>query len=184
MTDGIKVNIVGLPEFSTRLRALSLDMQKKVVRSGDLAAAVVFRNAAKANAPISRISKRGSSRPGTLKKWIFAGRSKTRSKPGLETYTVGARSGGKTTRKNVITAFYWRWVEQGHLVRGAGQKLKGGDKSRALQRERLRTSGAKFVPPNAFLRRAFQSKQSEAIAAFNKRIEARIQKAQKELNVR
>lgn len=185
MTDGIKINMVGIPEFSARLRAFSIDMQKKVIRSGAMAAAAVFRNAARNNTPVSKLSKRGGSTPGTLKKSIFAGRSKTRSKPGTETYTVGARGGaGKTTRKNAVTAYYWRWVEAGHLVRGAGKKLKGGDKSRALQRERLKTAGAKFVPPNAFLRRAFQSKQSEAINAFNKRIEARIQKAQKDLNVR
>lgn len=180
MTDGVKMNVVGIPEFSARLRALSMDMQQKVVRSGAMAAAVVFRNQARANAPTGR-NTRGHS-PGNLKKSVVAGRAKTRSKPGEEVYTVVVRAGKKKGNKS--TAYYWRWVEAGHLVRTAGQKLKGGDKRRALERQRLKSAGAKFVPPSAFIQRAFQSKQSEAIAAFNKRIEARIQKAQKELNVR
>lgn len=184
MKEGITVNVVGIPQFAARLRALSDDMQKKVIRSAEMAAAVIFRNSARINAPTSATSKNRGASPGLLKKSIYAGRSKTRSKPGLETYTVGARKGKKTTRKNVVGAFYWRWVEGGHLVRGAGKRLKGGDRTRALQRERLKAAGAKFIPPVYFIRRAFQSNQSAALAAFNKRIEARIKKAQKDFNVR
>lgn len=183
MTDRLNAKIYGIPEFSARLRALSADMQRKVVRAGALAAATDFRNAAKANAPQSRVSRGRGHTPGQLKRAIVAGRAKNRSKPGIEAYTVVVRA-GKARRKNQSSAFYWRWVEAGHLVRGPGKKLQGGDKSRALQRQRLQASGAKYVPPNAFLLRAFRARQGQAVAAFNKRIEVRIQKATRDLNVR
>lgn len=183
MADGIKIELRGIPEFSARLRALSGDMQKRVVRSGAMAAAAIFRNEAKENAPRSKLNRRlAGHEPGTLKKAIFAGRSKSRSKPGTETYTVGAR--GRNKGKTAKGAYYWRWIEAGHLARGAGQKLKGGDNRRALERRRLRAAGAKFVPPVAYLRRAFQTKGDQALRAFNKRIEARLIKAQKDLNER
>ncbi|WP_395406304.1 HK97-gp10 family putative phage morphogenesis protein [Pseudoduganella sp. UC29_106] len=184
MTDSITVKMTGIPEFSARLRALGIDMERKIVRAGALAAGIVFRNAARENAPSLKPNTRRKDRtPGALKKSIYATRSKSKSKPGLETIVVAARAGSKTSKKGVATAFYWRWVEDGHVARGPGGKLKGGNRSRALQRSRLK-AGGKFVPGVAFLRRAFQGKQDQAVAAFNKRIEARIAKAQKALNER
>lgn len=183
MNDGVTAKVVGLPEFSSRLRALGSDAQK-IVRAGALAAGVVFRNDARQNAPSLKLgSKRKDRVPGALRKSIYATRSKSKSKPGMEVIVVAARAGSKTTKKGVATAFYWRWVEDGHVARGPGGKLKGGNRLRAIQRSRLKSAG-KFVPGVAYLRRAFQGKQDQAITAFNKRIEARIAKAQKALNER
>lgn len=185
MSDSVTAKMVGLPEFSARLRALGQDMERKIVRAGALAAGVVFRNQARELAPTLKLNTRRKDRvPGALKKSIYATRSKSKSRPGLETIVVAGRTGKKGAKKQSASAFYWRFVEDGHLARGPGGKLKGGNRSRELQRSRLKASGAKFVPPVAYLRRAFQTKQDQAISAFNKRIEARIAKAQKALNER
>jgi HK97 gp10 family phage protein len=186
MADGVEVKITGLPAFSVRLKELSADMQRKVIRAGSMAAANIFRKAAVANAPSLKkpdTRKKNPRVPGTLKKAIFAGRSKKRSTPGKEMIVVGVRSGGKAAKTN-RDAFYWRFVEDGHLVRHSGQKIKGGKKRAGLERTRLKAANATFVPAVKFMARAFKDNQDAAIAAFNKRLEARIQKAQRDLNVR
>jgi HK97 gp10 family phage protein len=184
MADGVSIKVTGLPEFKSRLQALGADMEKKIVRSGALAAGVIFKKAAIANAPVLKKPDTRKKYPrvaGTLKKAIYAVRSRSKSQPGKEVIVVAARSGGKgaKTSKN---AFYWKWVEAGHLARGPGQKLKGGKNRVALERKRLTASGAKFVPGAFFLKRAFDSSGDAALKAFSSRIESRIEKANKELN--
>lgn len=186
MADGVDIKWIGLPEFGGRLRALGGDMDRKVVRAGAMAGGGVFRKAAKANAPVLKkrdTRKVGARVPGQLAKAIFAARSRTRSKPGVEVITVAARTGGKGAKAGK-GAFYWRFVEGGHLARGPGQKIKGGTRRKALERSRLKAGGATFVPPVYFIKRAFDSNQGNAVKAFNSRIEARLKKAQRDLNVR
>lgn len=186
MADGVEIRITGLPAFSARLKELSNDMQRKVVRAGATASAQVFRKAAVALAPVLKkpdTRKVNPRVPGALKRAIYAARSRTKSKPSAEVIVVGVRAGSKET-KSAKTAFYWRFVESGHLVRGKGQKIKGGTKRAGLERRRLKAAGAKFIPGVQFLARAFKEKQEEAVKAFNLRIEARLVKARKALNVR
>jgi HK97 gp10 family phage protein len=182
MADGVAIKVTGLPQFKERLRALGYDMERRVVRSGALAAGAVFRKSAAANAPT--LKKPAKNRVvGALKKAVYAGRSRSKSARGLEVVRVGVRAGGKLA-KSASDPFYWRWVEAGHLVRGPGQKIKGGRNRAALERSRLKASGAKFVPGFHFLRDSFRDNQSAAISAFNSRIEARIQKANRDLNTK
>lgn len=182
MADGVAVKFSGLPEFKARLQALGYDMEKRIVRSGALASGTVFKKAAVANAPT--LKKPAKNRTaGALKKAIYAGRSRIKSKPGLEVVRVSVRAGGKLA-KTTRDPFYWRWVEAGHLVRGPGQKIKGGQNRAALERSRLKASGAKFKEGVFFLREAFRGNQGAAIRAFNTRIEARIQKANRDLNTK
>lgn len=186
MADGVDLKFTGIPAFSSRLKALSSDMQRKVVRAGATASGVIFRKAAVALAPTLKkrdTRKKNPRVPGALKRAIYSARSRSLSKPGVEVVVVAARSGGKGA-KSSKTAFYWRFVEGGHIARGPGQKIKGGTRSRALERQRLKAGGARFIPGVGFLKRSFKDNQGAAIKAFNARIEARISKAQKELNVR
>lgn len=182
MDDGVAVNVIGLPVFKERLRALGLDMERRVVRSGALAAGGVFRKAARPNAPVLKKPARGRI-AGALRAGIYAGRSRSKSRAGLEVVVVGVRSGGNKA-KNASDPYYWRWVEGGHLVRGPGQKIKGGKRRAALERSRLQASGAKSVPGVFFLRDAFRNNQQAAVRAFSSRIESRIQKANQELNTK
>lgn len=182
MADGVTVKFAGLPEFKSRLQALGYDMERRVIRSGALAAGSVFKKGAASKAPILKVPTRRRI-TGALKKGIYAGRSRTKSKPGLEVVVVGVRAGGKLS-KSSRDPYYWRWVEDGHLARGPGQKIKGGKRRAALERSRLKASGAKFVPGFHFLRGAFAQNQASALRAFSSRIEARIQKANVELNTK
>lgn len=181
MANGIDVRIVGLPDFKARLRDLSVNMRKKVVRAGAMAAANVFKKAAVANAPVLTVPRKHRV-AGTLKKSIFAGRSKGRSSDGVEMIVVGVRHGrkaGKTGRD----AYYWRWVEDDHVPRGPGQRIRGGVRRRTLERNRLLAAG-QVVPGTFFMKKAFDANKERAIAAFSARITARIEKASKEINRR
>jgi hypothetical protein len=179
MVDNIAARIVGIPAFSTELRKLSMDMQQKVVRSASLAAAAVFRKGAVALAP--ELKKPDARRKrGALKKGIYAGRSRSRSKPGAEVIVVGVRSGKPGKNGD---PFYWRWVEDGYIARGPGQRIKGGFRRRALERSRLKSAG-KLVPGVKMFARSFSSNQDKALSAFNSRLAARIDKANKDLNGR
>jgi HK97 gp10 family phage protein len=183
MADGVALKVTGLPEFKSRLKALGADMEKKIIRSANAAAATVFKKAAIANAPVLKKPDTRKKKPriaGVLKKSIYAVRSKGKSQPGKEVYVIAAK-GGKEAKAG-RDAFYWRWVEGGHLARGPGQKIKGGKKRATLERARLTAGGAKSVPGVFFLRRAFNDNQDRAVKAFNSRIETRIQKANVELN--
>lgn len=186
MADAVSAKMTGIPAFSTRLKALSGDMQRKVVRAGAMAGGVIFRKAAVALAPTLKKPDTRKKNPrvaGALKKSIYAARSKSLSKPGVEVVVVAARTGSKSA-KSGKSAFYWRFVEGGHIARGPGQKIKGGTRRAGLERARLKAGGARFIPGVGFLKRSFKDNQGAAIKAFNARIEARISKAQKELNVR
>lgn len=183
MADGITAKIIGLPEFQARLEALGADMETKIVRSGVLAAGTVFKKAAQANAPVLQTPdthKKNTRIAGTLKKAIFSVRSRSQSSPGKEVVVV-AVSGGAGAKADK-DAFYWRWVEAGHLARGPGQKIKGGKNRASLERSRLKAGGSTFVPGVFFLKRAFDDNIDKAVAAFNDRIEARIEKANKDIN--
>jgi hypothetical protein len=90
----------------------------------------------------------------------------------MERYVVGARSGRKAGAKG-RDAFYWRFLEGGWIPRGQGQRLRGGTRRRALERERLLKGGARRVA-YPFLAPAFASGQGAAVAAFYAKIEQRI----------
>jgi HK97 gp10 family phage protein len=186
MADSVDIRVTGLPAFSERLKELSMSMQRKIVRAGGISAGKVFKKAAIANAPVlkARDTRKIRARvPGALKKAIVAVRSKRLSKPGMEVIAIAALTGGKNPNMSK-SAFYWRFVEDGHLTRGKGQAIKGGKKRAGLERTRLKAGGAKFVPGVHYIARAFKENQDAAIKAFNERIEARIVKAQRDLNVR
>lgn len=175
MPDGIALRF-NLPAFKAQLKALGVDLERKIVRSGVAAAAMVFRKQVIALAPVLKAPKKGRV-PGLLKKAVYTKRSRD-SKNGLEHYFVGIRQGKAAQKRKggSLDAFYWRWVEQGHLARGPGSGLKGGKRSRSLQRARLTASGAGSIPAYPFLRPAFNRGQREALDAFNARIQARIDK--------
>lgn len=180
MADAISAKITGIPAFASRLRALSLDMQNKVVRSGALAAGTVFKKGAQANAPELKKQDKRRTR-GALKKGIYAGRSRSKSRPGTEVIVVGVRSGKKAGKSG--DPFYWRWQEDGWVPRAPGKRVKGGEKRKALERSRAK-AGGQFVPGRHYFQLSFTSNGQKALEAFNSRLSQRIAKANKELNGR
>lgn len=177
MPDGIVVR-TSIPDFRRQLRELSQDMERKVIRSGVAAAATVFRRQVvkvlqrpRRSAPIK------GTPPGTLRRAIYIKRARD-SVRGKEHYFVGVRQGKKARRRKGgnADAFYWGFVELGHLVRPRGQKIRGGRRSAALQRSRLNAAGAQRVPAYPFLKPAFEQARTEALAKFSERVQERIDK--------
>lgn len=167
MSDGFRVTM-NLPDFRRQLRELSAKVEKRVVRNATRAAARVFRDAARAEAPVlaepdfRRVA-------GALKRAIYAGPSKVKRGRGVVAFYVGVKA-SRTARKTARDPFYWRFLEGGWIPRGPGQRIKGGTNRKAL--ERSRTASRRIARP--FLAPAFRRAQGAAISAFNTRVEAEL----------
>lgn len=174
---------MNLPDFNAKLKALGYDLERRTVRAGVTAALQIFKRAVIAAAPVGRpsrhVSKRRPHISGTLKRSIYIKRSSRSSKPGLE-YGILRPHAGQKAAQALQDAYYWRWVEAGHLIRHAGAGLRGGNRSKALQRKRLRAAGAPSVAGVWFIRDSYTAAEAPAIAAFSGRIEARIKKANRD----
>ena len=171
----LEINVrTNLPDFKLQLARFSADFQRKTVKSALSAAAAVYKKLAVAKAPVLNAftpkRKKDPRIPGNLRKAIYSTRSRSKSRAGVETYFVSFRRGLKGEKRD---AFYGRFLELGWQPRGPGHKLRGGDKSRALQRARNFAAGAKRYR-YAFLEPAFQQGGAAAIRAFTIRIEKRI----------
>lgn len=171
MTESTRVK-ANLPEFKAQLRAIGVDMERRAVRQASAAAAAVFRAAAQRNAPVQEPPGRKGHMVGTLRRAIYARR--VRSPKGVSIYRVSVRQGKKEKGKG-RDAYYWAWVEQGHIARGPGQALRGGANSKSLQRKRLRAAGG-FVQPKPYLRPAFEQSGGRALQVFNERLSRAIER--------
>ena len=163
-----------LPDFKLQLARFSADFQRKTVKSAVGAAATVYKKLAVAKAPVLNAltysRKKNPRIPGLLRKAIYATRSRSKSGVGVEASFVSFRRGRKGEKKD---AFYGRFLESGWIPRGPGHKLRGGNRSRALQRARnLAGGGQKYR--DSFLEPAFLQGGAAAIRAFTIRIEKRI----------
>lgn len=176
MLNEIKLT-TNLPDFSAQLRRFGADFERGTVRAATNAAAKVFKKMVIAEAPIFKGFDRRKKNPrisGVLKKSIYAVRSK-KSKPGLESYVVGFRTGYKAA-KTGRDAFYGKFLEHGWTPRGPGKSLRGGDRYKKLQRARNIAGGAKFITKYAFMRPGYERGKAPALATFVRRIELRIAK--------
>jgi len=165
----IDINVrTNLPDVRAQLKALGFDFERRVMRAATRAAASVIMKLAKQRAPVLKEPRRGRV-AGALRAALYVGRDRAVPR-GTERQYVSVRAGRAKT-----APFYWRFLEHGWIPRGPGAKLKGGEKSRALQRNRALAGGArKFQYP--FIAPAFYAGQGGAIDAFNSRIAARIAK--------
>jgi HK97 gp10 family phage protein len=167
MSDGVVIKF-NLPDFRRELAALGERMEKRAVRNATRAAARVFRDAARARAPVlaepepRRVA-------GALRRAIYAGPSKINRRRGVVAFFVGVKA-SRAARKTARDPFYWRFLEGGWIPRGPGQRLQGGTRRKAL--ERSRTAGRRISRP--FLAPAFRAQQGAAVAAFNARLEKEI----------
>lgn len=165
MTVNVRTN---LPDFRRQLAEVDRKTRTKVVRAALRAAGSIFRKHVRTAAPVLKRPEQHRV-AGALKAAIYVGRAR-RSAPGNERFFVAVRSGKKYAKKGKGDPFYWRFLEAGWIPRGPGQKLKGGERSRALQRKRLRASGAKTVR-YPFFEPGFKSGGQEALNAFNARMD-------------
>jgi len=157
-----------LPAFSEQLRQIGLQMERKVVRAATRAAARAFLSSTRAGAPKMAEPGRRGRVPGTLRRAVYLTRGK-KSGRGLEHFFVGVRQGNKAAATG-RDAFYWRWIEAGHVARGPGGQIKGGTRLRAVTRDRLIAAGVRFVEPRPFLAPAFRANQSRSLAIFYQKL--------------
>lgn len=165
---------VNLADFRAELRALTAKLQGRVVTNAVRAAGRVFRDAARANARNLRglhtmkhpAQARKDRRPGSLARGIVLARSKNSRRDKVEFY-VSVRA--KVLRGRTVDPFYWRFLEGGWTPRGPGGRLRGGVRSRALQRQRNAAAGA-VTYRYPFLEPAFRARNAAALAAFEERM--------------
>lgn len=163
-----------LPDFKRQMARFGQEFERRTVRSATNAAGQVFKKIMIAEVPVLKRTDRRKKNPrvpGTLQKAIYVARSK-RSTKGAERYSVSFRKGGKAA-KTGRDAFYGRFLQLGWVPRGPGKALRGGRRSKALQRSR--SAGIKIIKYR-FIGPTFQRGAAAALATFNKRISTRIAK--------
>lgn len=173
MADDI-VTRANIPDFRRALAALGDRAEGKIVTRGLRSAGRVFRDEARRRAPVLDrpiVTRRKMRVPGTLRAAIYTGRSRA-SRKAAPVHFVGVRASKAQLRKG-RDPFYWRFLEGGWIPRGPGRKLRGGNRSRRLHRDRLLKAGGRKVS-YPFLQPTFAAVGSRALDAFNATVAAGI----------
>lgn len=160
-------------DFARQLEAIKADFRKKAVRGALRSAAGVLRRAVVAFAPQQQQPTKGRI-PGTLKRAVYAARSRHGVSGVSERYFIGIRQGVRA-RKTNRDAFYWFFLEHGWAPRGPGKALRGGARTKALQRRRAAEAGARFVR-YPFIAPAFKLAQGAAQDRFEEGIEKAVRR--------
>jgi HK97 gp10 family phage protein len=150
----ISMKVEGLRELNKALQELPLQVRGRPLRSATQKAAAVIRNEARAKAPVDT---------GLLKREIIATRSRRQSGEGRETFSImvkqltkkyadtkANRRKGRVGKKFKTEglAYYWRFIE----------------------------FGTSKMAARPFLRKAFETKQREAVEVLRKELGDAIQK--------
>jgi phage protein, HK97 gp10 family len=161
-----EVQIHGLRELrEALLRKIPAEMQGKVLQQALSAGAAIIAKEAKSRAP---------QKTGRMKKAIYHGRRKQSATKTFEERVVAVRR-GKKLQKSGRDAFYWKFVEFGHRTgAGKGQYLKKTD-GRTSHGGAVDATG--FVPPQPFMRPAFEAGKHKAVTAIKTRLGTAIDKA-------
>ncbi|MEN9807761.1 MAG: hypothetical protein RL756_2281 [Pseudomonadota bacterium] len=170
-----------LPDFKRQLDRVGNELQTKSVRSamGGKGMAGVVRDAIKTAAGLPKSPKATAPRTGNLAAAAYQLRNRRTSTRGAERWLVGIRQGRKeitnkkTGKKRTLPdAFYARFLEFGWIPRGRGNRIRGGKRRKALERDRL--SDKKVSYP--FFGNAFRGVQSRALDAFIRVMTREVQK--------
>lgn len=158
--------IQGLGDLKANLQSLPDKLMKRVLTSALRQGANVIKDEAKALCPVEtgalRASIRVTARRGTATLVHF-------------NVVAGGLSSAQQKKFGIETAFYAVMVEEGHLIRGKGQALKGGTRSKSLQRAILVEHGAASVPAHPFMRPALENKAQDAITEIADEVSSRMQ---------
>lgn len=129
----VQVRLTGLEEIERDLKRLNDDLQKKALRSGVRSISTAVKNEAQARAPVD---------DGNLKQNIVSRFWRSRDRR-HQFYAIRVRTKGK--RDDPQNAYYWRFVEEGHSVRG----------SSARNRSQRAAFTGKTVPGQEFFSQTF-----------------------------
>ena len=147
-------DVIGMDNILRQLDAVPRNLQRKILRRGLRKGAVPVRDEAR---------RRVRRRSGLLAKSIVIASSRGSGQRGAIAYKVGLRS----------RAWYGRFLEYGHVARGRGQKIAGGERRRTATREVLKGAG-QFVRPYPFMRPAAE-KLPDAVGIVADEVRASLQ---------
>ncbi|MCA3000304.1 MAG: HK97 gp10 family phage protein [Rhodocyclaceae bacterium] len=181
MSDAIRVT--GLKELNDALNKLTANVALKHARGAVAAGARVIRDAA-----IENVTKGNPEiQTGTLKRAIYSRWMREMSTMERISFFVSVKrgkvyrpktrstKGGKVRITADRDAFYWTWVEFGHLARTKKSgAVKGGKRRRDATRNSLKDQGAKFVAARPFMRPAYEANKRKAIEAIRDELTKRI----------
>ena len=190
----VTITLTGFAELASGLRELPDKVSRTILSKAVSAGALVVQQEMVKNAEAIRDT-------GTLARSIYRKYIRELSGPETKVFFVAPRQGKqyqKMGKKKVSKdAYYARWIERGHFTRPpgthainrrgvSGKWLKGDivanrlprTKDRSTQLESMVAAGTiKWIPPNAFMRRAFDVKKEAAVDAMGQVLGAGIAKA-------
>lgn len=156
----VEVQVEGLKELREALLTTLLpEMQGKALQIALRQAARPMLREARRLAPVAT---------GRMRRAIYITkrRNGTNERQGV---IIGVKSGARY-KKGGTDAYYWKWVEFGHL----SSRTKIARRARAAG-----TTGARFIPARPFMRPAFEGKKYVAISTFKDKMREAITKASK-----
>lgn len=177
------IKFTGLKELDAALQRLEQKVALQHLRGAVAAGARVIRDAAIENASKGSPSVQS----GTLKRAIYSRWMREMSTRQRVSFFVSVKRGPKNRSKQSTgkngkiknsanrDAYYWTWVEFGHISRTAKTgKIKGGARRRDATRNNLKEQGAKFIAARPFMRPAFEANKRKAIEAIRDELAKRI----------
>lgn len=146
-----QIRIEGLDELRDVLtRTLPENLRGKAVQATLAKAAAPIIRAAKALAPVDT---------GRLRRAIYSFRNRQSTRT-YESRLISVRRGNRAAKTN-RDAFYWKFVEFGHLTR------------------RSKEGPPTFVPPKPFMRPAFEGQKYTALQIIQDQMRAQIERVAK-----
>lgn len=187
MPDEVRCEVNGLEGLLSELRELPQRFQTRILKGAVGTGAGVLRDEARRLAPIYLGADRDVTSlmgwrirnlpkdhppPGTLKAAIYSARLSSQCTPTKEVWIFSVRQGkkfravakGGTTQNQ--DAFYARWIEYGHWTRPP----KGPGPRAARRDAAIKAGTVRWVPPQPFMRPAFDTKKDEAFRAMTEYI--------------
>jgi HK97 gp10 family phage protein len=162
LPDVINIKVEGLKELERKLLSLGPKVGREALRSALGGGAQVIKSGARVLAP---------AKTGRLQRALYVKRM-PKNNPFVEKMIVGVRH-GKKMQKAGLDAFYWTFLEFGHLVRPKGHAGKNG-KTIFSRTPTQRAQGGKVVAARPFLRPAFEIRKMAAMDRIKQVLQKKI----------
>ena len=143
------IQVLGLSELKNKMLTLGYKINRQALKSALVAGAKEIKKEAMALAPV---------KTGRMRNAIYI-KKMGKPNPFQENVIVGVRSGKRLQKRN-LDAFYWKFIEFGHLTRPKGKSRSKAGRISAI------TNGAKMIPAHPFVRPAFESAKGRALDRF------------------
>lgn len=173
------MKIEGIDDFNKAIAELTQDLRKRVIRGALRAGMKPIIDHSKASAKVMkkphpyRIQGLMRSRIVVTNSRIHNGKN---GQIGVFVKPVAVRGVTKGA-KSPLDPFYYRFVAGGFHAVGS-KRVSGGRLTRKANLAKHRREGkARFIPGDDFIGKAFREKSSQALAIFQQKLKARIDKA-------